>query len=68
MNNQIRRKLSIAFTIYNQSRAEARRRGDTKKLEAMNKVLGRLVKNSYRPARLFHLRSNTNEVLVNSVK
>jgi hypothetical protein len=68
MNAQTLRKLSIAFTIYNQSRAEARRHGDSKKLEAMNNVLGNLVKDAHRPARVFHLSINANEVLVNSVK
>jgi hypothetical protein len=46
-----RSKLSLAFTIYNQSRAEARRRGDAKKIAQMNRVLGNLVRDAYRPAR-----------------
>ena len=48
MNASIRRKLSIAFTVYNRARAEARRRGDTKKIDALNKTLSRLVRNAYR--------------------
>jgi hypothetical protein len=54
MDDQTRRKLSIAFVIYNQSRAEAYQRGDTKKLEILNLLLGRLVKDAYQPARIFH--------------
>ena len=41
-----RRKLSLAFTIYNKARAAAR--GDVKKIEQWNKVLGRMVKDAYR--------------------
>jgi hypothetical protein len=61
----IRRKLSIAFTVYNRSRAEARIHGDTKKLEALNKTLGRLVKDAYRCTRFFRLPGSTRVLFQN---
>jgi len=47
MTSQISHKLSIAFSVYNKARAEARRAGDTKQIELCNKVLGRMVKAAY---------------------
>ena len=48
MTNQIRSKLSIACTIYNKARTQARRRGDMKQIEALNKTLGRMIAQAYR--------------------
>jgi hypothetical protein len=50
MTTEIRRKLSIAFTVYNKARADARRRGDTHRIETLNKVLGNMVKAARRSA------------------
>ncbi len=44
MTPETRRKLSIAFTVYNRARAQARRQGDTKQIDLWNKTLGRMVK------------------------
>ncbi len=51
-----RQKLSLAFTIYNKARAAAK--GDTKKIEQWNKVLGRMVKDAYRYSRKTVMQSN----------
>ncbi len=48
MTPQIRRKLSIAFSVYNKATAKARRNGDTKTIQALNQVLGKMVKAAYR--------------------
>lgn len=48
MSEKTRRKLSIAFTIYNKAVAQARRAGDVKAVKQWNKTLGRLVKDAYR--------------------
>jgi hypothetical protein len=44
----MRRKLSIAFTVYNAARARARKSGDIKQEEILNKVLGNLVRDAHR--------------------
>ena len=44
------RKLSLAFSLYNTARAEARRLRDTKRMNALNKVLGNLVRDAHRAA------------------
>jgi len=54
MNAYTRRKLSIAFTIYNQAIADARRSGDIKKIAIWNQVLGRMIKDAYRSNRSFN--------------
>jgi len=54
MTAESRRKLSLAFTVYNKARAEARRHGDTKRIAALDKVLGNLVKAARRSARVGH--------------
>ena len=41
-----RRKLSIAFSVYNKARAAARRDGDMKRIDLLNKTLGRMVKDA----------------------
>lgn len=51
MSDRTRHKLSIAFSTYNKARADARRRGDEKTLEALNKVLGRMVRDAYKHTR-----------------
>jgi hypothetical protein len=48
MSEQTRRKLSLAFTIYNKAVAQARRAGNVKAVEQWNKTLGKLVKDAYR--------------------
>lgn len=48
MTEQTRRKLSLAFTIYNKAVAQARRAGDAKAIEQWKKTLGKLVKDAYR--------------------
>lgn len=48
MSEQTRRKLSIAFTIYNKAVAQARRAGNVKAVEQWKKTLGKLVKDAYR--------------------
>lgn len=55
MTAQTRRKLSLAFTVYNKARADARRHGDIKRISALNKVLGNMVKAARRSARAGHL-------------
>ena len=48
MTQQVRSKLSIAFAIYNRARATARRAGDTKQIDILNKTLGRMIAQAYR--------------------
>ncbi len=48
MTTQTRSKLSIAFTIYNKARTQARRRGETQEIDRLNKVLGRMVSQAYK--------------------
>ena len=48
MTEQTRRKLSLAFSIYNKAVAQARRAGNVQAVEQWNKTLGRLVKDAYR--------------------
>lgn len=48
----MRRKLSLAFKNYNLARADAIHHGDTKKIAALNKVLGNLVKAAHRYSNL----------------
>lgn len=48
MTPKTRSKLSIAFTIYNKARAEARRRGDVQQIARLNQTLGRMVAQAHR--------------------
>jgi len=48
MPTKTRSKLSIAFSIYNKARAAARRAGDAKQIDLLNKVLGRMISQAYR--------------------
>ena len=48
MTDQIRRKLSLAFTIYNKAVAQARRAGNVQAVEQWKKTLGKHVKDAYR--------------------
>ena len=48
MTLERRKKLSIAFSVYNTSRAIARRNGDIKQIVMLNKILGRMVKDASR--------------------
>lgn len=71
MTLERRKKLSIAFSVYNTSRAIARRNGDIKQIVMLNKILGRMVKaalskkflhNSYEPLTLRLCKKNTQEL------
>ncbi|MBI5955148.1 MAG: hypothetical protein HY865_26120 [Chloroflexi bacterium] len=47
MNNQTLLTKSEIFTVYNQMRAAARREGNTKQIERLNKALGILLSKEY---------------------
>ena len=64
MNAQIRHKFSTYFTLYNQSRAEARRCGDTKKIEALNKMLIQHIKDAYRSTHSSELTGRTKVLFI----
>ncbi len=48
MPTSTRRKLSIAFSVYNKARAQALRSGDNHQVELCNQVLGRMVRQAFR--------------------